>query len=286
MTTAAADPAAAATRRFEVWGDPIGHSRSPDLHRAAYALLGMPWRYDRRRVDEAAFRGELTALDPTVHGLSLTMPLKTLAHDAGARRDAAARATGAANTLVRAGDGWAAFNTDVGGLARALTEAGVAGVPRARVVGAGATATSAIAALRRIGVGAIDISARRPGAAAPLRDLAAAMGLAVTVSPMDRPVGIVDLTISTLPGDAPVPADVADGLAAVGGTLYDVVYGTWPTVLAEAWGRRAQEAHPGMTMLLHQAVLQVRIFASGSPDEPLPGEESVIAVMRRALVGG
>jgi len=39
-------------------------------------------------------------------------------------------------------------------------------------------------------------------------------------------------------------------------------------------------------MLLHQAVLQIRIFATGSPDEPLPGEEGVVAVMRRALVGG
>ncbi len=273
-------------RRFEVWGDPIGHSRSPDLHRAAYALLGMPWKYDRRRVDEASFGGELAALDPAIHGLSLTMPLKTLAHDTGARRDAAAEATGAANTLVRDAAGWAAFNTDVGGLARALTEAGVAGAPRARIVGAGATATSAIAALRRIGVGAIDISARRPGAAGALRDLAETMGLAVTVSPMDRPVGIVDLTISTLPGDASVPADVSDGLAAAGGALYDVVYGTWPTALAEAWQRRGQDAHPGMTMLLHQAVLQVRIFASGSPDQPLPREDDVVAVMRRALVGG
>lgn len=249
-------------------------------------MLGMPWQYDRRRVDEASFGGELAALEPTVHGLSLTMPLKTLAHDTGARRDAAAEATGAANTLVRDAGGWAAFNTDVGGLARALTEAGVAGAPRARVVGAGATATSAIVALRRVGVGAVDISARRPGAAGPLRELAETMGLAVTVSAMDRPVGIVDLTVSTLPGDAPVPADVADGLAAVGGTLYDVVYGTWPTALAAAWERRAQGAHPGMTMLLHQAVLQVRIFTSGSPDQPLPREDEVIAVMRRTLVGG
>ena len=41
--------------RLEVWGDPIAHSRSPQLHAAAYAVLGLPWSYGRRRVDEASF---------------------------------------------------------------------------------------------------------------------------------------------------------------------------------------------------------------------------------------
>jgi shikimate dehydrogenase len=286
MTTAAADLSARPPRRFEVWGSPIEHSLSPVLHAAAYDRLGLPWRYGRRRVDESSFARELAALDSEVHGLSLTMPLKTLAHDAGRRRDAAAIATGAANTLVRAADGWAAFNTDVGGLAAALTEIGLAGAPRARIVGAGATATSALLALERIGVGRIDIAARRPVAAEPLRALAVSRGVAATVSPLDAPAGDVELTVSTLPGDAPVTDAVSAPLAAVGGTLYDVVYGSWPTALGHAWLAAGRPAHAGATMLLHQAVLQIRIFATGSPDEPLPGEEGVVAVMRRALVGG
>ncbi|MFS0714746.1 shikimate dehydrogenase [Microbacterium sp. 2P01SA-2] len=286
MTTAAVEPSAGAPRRFEVWGSPIEHSRSPVLHAAAYGQLGLPWRYGRRQVDETSFARELASLGEEFHGLSLTMPLKTLACEAGRRRDAAATATGAANTLVRVGDGWAAFNTDVGGLSAALAEIGASEAPRARIVGAGATATSALLALERIGVGRVDIAARRPAAAEPLLSLAARRGMTVTVSPLEAPAGDVDLTVSTLPGDAPVADAVSAGLAAVGGTLYDVVYGTWPTALAQAWLAAGRPAHPGATMLLHQAVLQIRIFASGSPDEPLPGEPEVVAVMRRALVGG
>ena len=45
--------------RLEVWGDPIAHSRSPQLHAAAYAVLGLEWSYGRRRVDEVSFVGEL-----------------------------------------------------------------------------------------------------------------------------------------------------------------------------------------------------------------------------------
>ncbi|MDN8548655.1 shikimate dehydrogenase [Microbacterium sp. NM3R9] len=286
MTTAAAESPTARPHRFAVWGDPIDHSRSPALHGAAYALLGWPWEYGRRRVDEASFSDELAALPASVRGLSLTMPLKSLAHHVAVRRDADAEATGAANTLVRVDEGWAGFNTDVGGLARALVEAGAAGAERARVVGAGATATSALLALHRLGVVDVEVAARRPESARPLVELAERLGMVADVAPLGRPGDSADLTVSTLPGDAPVAEPDADRLAAAGGVLYDVVYGTWPTGLASAWQRAGRPAHPGGTMLLHQAVLQIRIFATGDADQPLPDEEAVVAVMRRALVGG
>ncbi len=275
-----------ATRRFEVWGDPIAHSLSPDLHSAAYAHLGRTWTYGRRRVDEAAFAEELGSLDAEIHGLSLTMPLKTVAHAAAHSRDEAAELTGAANTLVRSGAGFAAFNTDVGGLAAALLEVGAQGVERARIVGAGATATSALVSLQRIGAARVEVAARRPDAAAPLRALADRLGVQLSVAPLAAPVGDADLTVSTLPGAAPVDATDADRLAAHGGILFDVVYGTWPTVLGAAWLERGLPAHPGAAMLLHQAVRQIRVFTSGDPDVELADEHAVVAVMRRALVGG
>ena len=54
---------------LEVWGDPIGHSLSPAMHTAAYALLGWAWTYGRRRVDEASFAGELAAIGADHRGL-------------------------------------------------------------------------------------------------------------------------------------------------------------------------------------------------------------------------
>ena len=67
--------------------------------------------------------------------------------------------------------------------------------------------------------------------------------------------------------------------------LLDVVYGHWPTPLAHAWRRSGRHAASGRGMLLHQALLQVRIFAGGDPDAALPDESDVLAAMRLALVG-
>ncbi len=70
-----------------------------------------------------------------------------------------------------------------------------------------------------------------------------------------------------------------------GGPLLDVVYGHWPTVLAAAWGRAGGHAISGLGMLLHQALLQVRIFVSARLDVPLDDESAVLAAMRKAVVG-
>ena len=271
---------------LEVWGDPIEHSLSPAMHTAAYALLGWDWTYGRRRVDEASFADELASLGPEHRGLSLTMPLKHVAYAAAGQHDARAALTGAANTLVRSGSGWHAFNTDAGGIVAALAEAGVVAADRARIVGAGATASAALVALSEIGVQRVWIAARRPAAAASLQDLGERLRLRVDAVPLDSTThASVDVTIATLPGGVSVDESVADRLAAAGGALLDVVYGHWPTDLSRAWDRIGAPAQGGAGMLLHQAVLQIRAFASGGVDQPLPREDEVVAVMRRALVG-
>ena len=60
--------------RLEVWGDPVAHSRSPQLHAAAYRVLGLEWTYERRQVPEAGFAGELAGLSTAV--------ARPVAHDA------------------------------------------------------------------------------------------------------------------------------------------------------------------------------------------------------------
>lgn len=271
---------------LEVWGDPIEHSLSPAMHTAAYALLGWEWTYGRRRVDEASFPAELASLGSEYRGLSLTMPLKHAAFAAAEKRDARATLTGAANTLVRTSAGWQAFHTDAGGIVAAWAEAGVVAAERARIVGAGATASAALVALAEMGAQQVQVAARRPDAAAALRDLGARLNLDVDAVLLDAAhLPPVDVTIATLPGGATVDESVADRLAAAGGALMDVVYGHWPTDLSRAWDRIGARAQGGAGMLLHQAVLQIRAFASGDVDEPLPREDEVVAVMRRALVG-
>ena len=277
MSTAAA--------RLEVWGDPIAHSRSPQLHAAAYEVLGLDWTYGRRRVDETSFAAELAGLDASWRGLSLTMPLKGVAHAAAVARDRRAELTGAVNTLLLTpDDGPHGFNTDVGGIVAALAEDGVTAVPRARIIGAGATATSALVALGELGAREVEVVARRAVAVEPLRALGRRIGIEVTDASFAASAhSAVPLTIATLPGDASLLDAAADALAQSGGLLMDVVYGQWPTELSQAWDRAGAPARSGLGMLLHQAVLQIRIFVGGDPQAPLRHEDRVVAAMRRIL---
>jgi shikimate dehydrogenase len=270
--------------RLEVWGDPIAHSRSPELHAAAYRVLGLDWSYGRRRVDEASFPRELSGLGDAFRGLSLTMPLKSAASTASRVRDRRAQLTGAVNTLVLTADGPLGFNTDVGGIVRDLRDHGLGDPDTARIVGAGATATSALVALAELGATHVEVAARRPAAAASLVALGESLGVDVAAVSLDEPAPTaVPLTIATLPGGIALDAGMAASLAASGGTLYDVVYGHWPTDLGRAWADAGGRAVHGLGMLVQQALLQVRAFVSADVDAPLPDETAVLAAMRTAV---
>jgi shikimate dehydrogenase len=272
-------------RRLAVWGDPIAHSRSPRLHAAAYGVLGLDWEYGRRQVDEAGFAAALEGLDADWLGLSLTMPLKHAAARAAGSLDDDARLTGAVNTVLLGPSGPRGFNTDVGGLVRALDEFGVRDPAAVRVLGAGATATSAVVAAARAGAGMIEVRARRPEAATSMLALADALGVVVRVVALDVTApSPVDATIAALPGGTDL-GRLADDLASRSGPLVDVVYGGWPTPLAQAWERAGGQAHDGLAMLLHQALLQVRVFVGGDPAVALEREAEVLAAMRTALMG-
>jgi shikimate dehydrogenase len=271
--------------RLAVWGDPVAHSLSPALHGAAYAVLGLEWEYDRRRVDDVRFADELSALGAQWRGLSLTMPLKRVAAAAARTLDERAERTGAVNTLLLEPSGARGFNTDVGGLVRALGEQGVGEVRSARILGAGATATSALVALAELGARRVEVVARRPDAARALQSLGEALGLlVVTTSFAAAHDAVVEVTIGTLPGDTDL-GDASARLAATGGLLLDVVYGQWPTALARAWERAGRDAVSGRGMLLHQALLQVRVFVTGATTSAVDDEPAVLAAMRSALMG-
>jgi len=271
--------------RLAVWGDPIAHSQSPALHAAAYRVLGLDWHYDRRRVAADEFEGAVRGLDSSWRGLSLTMPLKEVAHRFAATHDPHAQSTGAVNTLLL-GARPAGFNTDVGGIVDALAEAGITSAGTARILGAGATASSALVALAELGVARVEVRARHPERAAGLRALGDRLGVGVAVQPLasaevaETPRA-VDVTVATLPSGTILPPEVAEPLAARGGALFDAAYAPWPSALASVWGTGTVVS--GLGMLLHQAVRQIRIFHHGDPLAPLPDEADVLAAMREAL---
>jgi shikimate dehydrogenase len=257
--------------RAAVLGSPVAHSLSPVLHTAAYAAMGLrDWSYELFECDEKGLAPFLEGLDPAEWaGLSLTMPLKRRAMELAAEVTELATAVGGANTLLRRGRSWSAHNTDVEGIATALTEAGVAAPGSAVVLGAGATAASALAALRELGAaGGVTVLARDTARTDEVTAAAQRLGRPVEVAPLseiDRYLD-TDLVVSTLPSGA--TDEHAERLRASRADLFDVIYAPWPTVAADAVAARGGRVVGGFPMLLHQAVAQIRLMA-GVEDVPV-----------------
>jgi shikimate dehydrogenase len=289
MVDSSAVDEASAGARFAVLGSPIAHSQSPALHRAAYAALGLDWRYDAIDVPAGGLGDFLGGLGVDWRGLSLTMPLKQEALGHLDSVDKLATVTGAANTvLIGANEGRRTlhgFNTDVTGLVRALAAAGMRSARRVSVLGAGATAASAVVAAAELGAETVQVLARTPAKSAPLAELGRNVGVVVSVSSWagtSEPGRDSDLVICTLPGGV-TPRDEFPADLRRQALLLDVSYSPWPSELASSWLRAGGTVISGLELLLQQALVQVRIFVAGDPFEPLPDEDKVLAAMRGAL---
>ncbi|MFF0782181.1 shikimate dehydrogenase [Streptomyces sp. NPDC003720] len=260
-------PRATDARRAAVLGSPIAHSLSPVLHRAAYEALGLGgWSYDRFEIDEAALPGFLDGLGPEWAGLSLTMPLKRAVIPLVDEISDTAAAVDAVNTVVLTEDGRRlGDNTDIPGMVAALREHGIEEVDSAAILGAGATASSALAALSRICTGEVVAYVRSEARAAEMRQWGERLEVDVrTADWADAEQALrAPLVIAT------TPAGTTDALAAAvperPATLFDVLYDPWPTELAARWSMFGGAVVGGLDLLVHQAVLQVERMTGRSP---------------------
>jgi shikimate 5-dehydrogenase len=270
--------------RLAVLGSPIAHSRSPALHRAAYAELGLDWEYSAIEMRGDGLAAFIDGLDTSWRGLSLTMPLKHDVLPLVDDLDEIAVLAGAANTVLFDGGARRGFNTDVGGIVRTLREGGLAEVHRGVLIGGGATAASALVAMAELGAAHVRLLVRRPGAAADLADLGGRLGMVIhegTIDDLGR-IEDAELVVSTVPGGTDLGVAASDVLVERA-ALLDVAYDPWPSPLGASWLAAGGTVVHGLGMLLHQALLQVRIFVNGDPLAPLPDEDAVLAVMRESL---
>ena len=240
-------------------GSPIAHSLSPAMHRAAYARLGLDWTYEARDVDADGLAGVLDGLDASWRGLSLTMPLKRAAVPLCDVLSPTARRVGAVNTVLLAGDSRSGDNTDVPGFTEALAERSVREVSSAVILGAGATALSAAAALTDLGLQRLHLAVREPSRAAGTGVVVAGWGVQVSVGPLTPSVepglGPVDVLVSTVPAQA---AAAFSGALSRVPVVFDAVYDPWPTPLTAAAEAAGATVLTGLDLLASQARLQVR----------------------------
>jgi shikimate dehydrogenase len=276
------------TRLTAVLGDPVAHSRSPAMHNAAFAALGLDWCYVPLHVTpahfEAALRG-LVALE--VAGANVTIPHKERAAELADELTPAARAVGAVNTLTVQGERLLGDNTDVGGTLAALVEAGVevAGRP-AVVLGAGGSARAVAYALGQAGAEVTLANRTLARAEALARELspltrgrldALPLGEAQALQArLDRAVLLVNATSVGLhpgPDRSPLPEGVR---CHPGLTVLDLVYAPRRTRLLRDAARDGSRTVEGLRVLVHQGALSF---------ERWTGLAAPIDVMTRAAQG-
>jgi shikimate dehydrogenase len=237
-----------------VLGSPIAHSRSPQLHLAAYRALGLDnWTYERIECTADELAPLVGGFGPEWVGVSVTMPGKFAALRFADERTSRAELVGSANTLVRSDGGWQADNTDVDGVIGALGQ--VSG--HAAVLGSGGTAPAVVVGLAELGVQRISVVARSRDKAASLVHMGDRLGVDTDWVPLGTPLRDIEVVVNTIPADvAARHADTVVGAA----VLLDAIYDPWPTPLAAAVVAAGGRVISGLEMLLNQAFAQVEQF--------------------------
>jgi shikimate dehydrogenase len=259
-----------ATALAAIFGDPVEHSRSPAMHNAAYAALGMNRIYAAFNVTRENLGSALRAL-PAVGlvGVNLTIPHKEAAARLIKDLSTEARTLGAVNCVVNRRGKLFGDNTDARGLERDLRD--LEFVPGlAIVIGAGGGAAASILACRRLGATQIVICNRTTARAAVLarrfsgkdrkRARIEARGLDALVDSKllsqtrliinATPMGLTTHRFALLNYDATPP----DCL------FYDLIYSATPTVFLKPALAVPRRAIDGAGMLINQAELAFKLF--------------------------
>ena len=277
-------------RKFAVLGDPIDHSLSPVIHQAAYKALNLSWQYSRINVSEHRLATFLSEEVSNFAGFSLTMPLKDelvrIANERGWQIDDAAVLLGCANTLVRHDDGRIIVaNTDLVGAKKALNVLPTS-VTSAAIMGSGATArTLSLATLQVFGeLESLTVFSRRPEPAQLIATLVEQTNAEVKFEwlPIEAAAdfGGADLTVNTLPSavSKTVEVDLPFSLSFV----FDVTYDGGEDSPASQWP--LENRVDGRSMLVYQAVEQLRLFGAFSEGDRNVTEEVVASAMFSAIL--
>jgi shikimate dehydrogenase len=266
-------------KRFLVVGDPIAHSLSPVMHRAAFAALGLDHTYDAERVEGDRLPVVLDRLRRgALAGLNVTVPHKVAVRALCDVETTDVARIEAANTLVMDATGrLVAHNTDAAGLRADLGALGLS-PRRALVLGTGGAARAAIVALTDLGA-RVAVAGRDAQKAAGLAralgaDAAPWSTLASPAAPYDLVVNATSAGMEGGPDGTPIAEAWTRAPRTDDASAYDLVYRPAVTPFAAVAGARG---HTGLGMLVEQGVRALVLFLG----QPVPAP--VRAAMRGAV---
>lgn len=267
------------TDRYAVIGNPIAHSRSPEIHAAFARQTGQDLVYDR--ILGTDFESDALAFFTAGgKGLNITVPFKEQAWALADARSPEADAAGAVNTLTRLPDGrLRGDNTDGPGLIRDLTVNHGCRLAGSEILllGAGGAVRGVLRPLLEQRPARLLIANRTAAKAIALAEKASTFG-PVEGCGLDALEGrqfdyIINGTAAGLTGSIP---ELPDGVLKPAGWTYDMLYGMEPTPFV-LWGREqgAAEALDGLGMLVEQAAEAFLLWRGVRPET-----EPVIRMLR------
>ena len=261
------------TDRYAVVGNPIAHSKSPEIHAAFARETGDDLSYERLLAPLDAFVATVTRFQREGgRGCNVTLPFKLEAFALAQEHSPRALLAGACNTLAWRGTHWYGDNTDGPGLVRDL-DVNLGAALRGRdllILGAGGATRGIVAPLLAAAPRSLTISNRTPGRAEELVQVFAAHGPVRALAPAALAGEHFDLVInatsSALTGTgaaAPWPDAIFAGVA----LAYDLMYAAEPTAFLR-WARAhgALRTADGFGMLLEQAAESYLIWRGVRPD--------------------
>jgi len=272
--------------RLAVVGNPVSHSRSPQIHARFAQSLGHAVDYTRVEAPLDAFVATVRAFAAAgARGCNVTVPFKGEAFAACARLTERARRAEAVNTIVFEAGGWLGDNTDGAGLVADLQRnAGVAlAGRRVLLLGAGGAAAGALDPLLGARPGALVVANRTLARAQALVERfaarAAELGVALSAAPLASPGAdfdvLVNATAASLQAEVP---PLRAGTLAPGALALDMMYGPAAAPFL-AWARaQGAVARDGLGMLVEQAAEAYHVWFGARPDT-----FAVLAALRREV---
>jgi shikimate dehydrogenase len=258
-------------------GDPIEHSRSPQMHNAAFAKAGLDYVYVPFHVRPDDLAHAIVGFKAlNVVGINVTLPHKQAVIPYLTSISREAELIGAVNTLTFVDGGIHGDNTDAPGVLRALEEDGDMSVPVGEdvvVLGAGGSARAVVVALALAGVASITIANRTVERAISLAEEMQqktdipmhGMGLADVRLPHAVRRGMLLINTTTASMDPTQPLLVSAEWIQPNTIVYDIVYTPPVTPLMNAAAERGCRTLGGIGMLVHQGAIAFEKWTGVTP---------------------